>query len=85
MAHKFVDMEAEEEFAKRYTEKEKPQTATLSDTRQKDVGQWWYWEEDVREFIKRIKEACKYHIDVDIRLKALLQQIDRLAGEKLTK
>ena len=48
-----------------------------------DIGRRYYWEEDIKEFIKRLKEEIKDYLVPLGNREILLKEIDKLAGEKL--
>jgi len=51
-----------------------------ADNNKKDNG--FYWEKDVKEFIKELKEEFKNSPWTEIR-KLIFQKINKLAGDKL--
>ena len=53
----------------------------LSEKRQECVDTWRYREEDVKEFIKRLKEEFDY--ETYYPFEKLEKAIDKLAGDKL--
>ena len=50
-----------------------------------DKGRVFYWEEDVKEFIRRLKDKIINWEYCAIEPIYLITFIDKLAGEKLTK